>query len=316
MPAHSADDALERLKGIRREFTAFCEAQGAVSEADTRVKVIDRLLVDVCCWPEGEIIREERVDRGYMDYCLKFLERPFIAVEAKREGIPFVFPVGHSQRRLKLSGSLLSRAEIKDVVNQVRGYCDDEGIRYAIATNGNAWIVFRAIREDMPWREGTARIFPNLDYIIDNFTDFWNLLSYEAILSGSLEAEFGLSKRPTRELVRVVDQLYNADVPLQRNRLHAQLYPLLKAVFEDIADQDALEILQACYVHSVSLKIVADDLNFVITDSIPRFLKHEGAEPVQQGTVDAGRFGTAMAEAVTSSGGQLGTLENKTSPLL
>jgi hypothetical protein len=41
-----------------------------------------------------------------------------------------------------------------------------------------------------------------------------------------------------RQLLRVVDRLYNADLPLQRNRLHAQLHPLIQTIFQDLADQD------------------------------------------------------------------------------
>lgn len=295
MPQKTADEALERLREIRAEFSAFCEANGAVTEADTRAKLINKILVEVCGWPEGDLTREQHVRRGYMDYCLKVLERPFITVEAKREGVPFVFPTGSANKWLRLSGTILTRADVRDAILQVRGYCDDQGIRYAIATNGYAWILFRAIREDMPWRDGMARVFATLDEVIEHFTDFWNLLSYEALVTGSLEAEFGSPRRPARQLLRVVDRLYNADVPLQRNRLHAQLHPLIKAIFEDIADQDAVEILQECYVHSASLRIVADDLNFVITDSIPRFLRDQGAEPVRQAPDDAGGFGEAVA---------------------
>lgn len=54
MVATSPDDSLEKLKGITAEFSAFCEAHGAVTEADTRAKVSDRILTEVCGWPELE----------------------------------------------------------------------------------------------------------------------------------------------------------------------------------------------------------------------------------------------------------------------
>ena len=298
------DSALSLLKQIIQEFAPFVAERGSVSEADTRVKLIDKILLQVCGWPENAIAREEHVDSGRIDYSLVVQARRYIAIEAKREGIAFTFPET-SSRTLKLSGSLLTDKEIQKAIVQVRGYCDDAGIRYAIATNGYAWIVFRAIREDVPWRDGNARIFPSLDYIRDNFTDFWNLLSFDAIQRGSLDEEFGTSRRTPRKLDRVVDRLFNADLPLQRNRLHAQLHPLIQTIFEDIAIQDPVEILQSCYVHAESLRIVAKDLNTVITDAIPEFLKQQGAEPVHQSAEDAGRFGTAISEALTSRAGQL-----------
>jgi hypothetical protein len=298
------DLALDSLRAIVKEFAAFVAEKGAASEADTRVKLIDRILVQVCGWPEESLTREQHVESGFIDYVLCIGTRPYVTVEAKREGVSFVFPET-SSKTLKLSGPLLTDKAISQAIKQVRSYCDDAGVRYAIATNGYAWVVFRAIREDMPWREGNARIFPSLEYIEQNFTDFWNLLSFETIQRGSLDEEFGASRRIPRKLIRVVDRLFNAELPLQRNRLHAQLHPIIERIFEDIAAQEPVEILDSCYVHAASLKIVAQDLNVVITDAIPEFLRAQGAEPLIQGADNAGSFGTAIAEALTNRTGQL-----------
>jgi hypothetical protein len=200
---------------------------------------------------------------------------------------------------------LITDSAIKEAVEQVRQYCDDAGIRYAVVTNGYGWIIFRAIREDLPWREGRARIFPTPQYIEDNFTEFWNLLALESIERGCLDDEFGPSTKVPRKLHRVVDRLFNADLPLERNRLHAQLHPLIQTIFQDIADQDPVEILQSCYVHAASLKIVATDLNTVIVDAIPKFLLQQGTEEIQQESTDAGSFGAAIAKAPKSRPGQL-----------
>jgi hypothetical protein len=237
------DIALESLKQLKAEFAALVEARGDINEADTRANLIDKILIQVCGWPEADVHREVHTDRGYLDYTLAIRRRPHVAVEAKREGKPFVLPVTTS-KSLKLSGALMTSPNVKDAINQVRGYCDDSGIRYAVATNGYAWIIFRAIREDMPWREGNARIFPSLEDIESNFSEFWNLLSYEAIQSGSFDSEFGTTLRAPRKMYRVIDRLFNSDLPLQRNRLHVQLHPLIQTIFQDIAEQDPLEILK------------------------------------------------------------------------
>jgi hypothetical protein len=301
----AADEAIEALRAIKREFTEFCALNGNVTEADTRAKVIDRLLREVCDWPEAAISREQHVERGYMDYVLTVSQRKFVVVEAKREGVPFVLPVEMTATSLKLSGTLLTHSAVREAIVQVRGYCDDAGVRYAVATNEYAWIVFRALRDDSPWRDGQALLFRSLDYIIDNFTSFWNLLSYPAVVAGSLDDAFGLSNRAPRQLHRVVNRLFNSDLPLQRNKYHAQLDPLISTVFEDIADQDAIEILQSCYVHYASLRVVAEDLNLVIRDSIPQFLKDEGAISVAHGAADAGPFGEAVSEALSGGHGEL-----------
>ena len=300
------DQALDALREISAAFSSFTAERGRVSETDTRVKVIDRILTDVLGWPEGAISREDHIGSGYVDYILRLQGRPYLAVEAKREGEAFVLPLSsRPTRHMRIDGSLATDAAIRAAINQVRGYCDDGAIRYAIATNGYTWIVFRAIREDIPWKKGQARVFESLGDIESSFTEFWNLLSYEALSRGSLDAEFSTQNRAPRNLLRVVDRLFNADLPLQRNRLHAQLHPLLTTIFEDIADQDAIEILQSCYVHSQSLQIVADDINVIITDTIPQFLANQGARDIWQGPADAGNFGIVLAGAIPAPRGQL-----------
>jgi hypothetical protein len=303
------DTAFEELKQINEAFAVFRAGRGSVSEADTRAKVIDKILTDVCFWPEGAIAREERADSGLIDYSLSVQTRRFVVVEAKKEGVSFSFP-DSIHKNLKLSGPVLTDTNVAAAITQVRRYCDDLGIRYAVATNGYAWLVFRAIREDLPWREGYVRVFPSLEYIEEHFTEFWNLLSYEAVVSGSLDTEFGSRLVTPRRLGRVLDSLYNADVPLHRNRLHSQLYPLIQAVFENIADQEPPEILKSCYVHTGSLRIVVQDLNTVITDAIPQFLLAQGAEPVHQSANTAGDFGAAVEQvlAVEELHNELGQL--------
>jgi predicted type IV restriction endonuclease len=272
----NADDALATFQVIMTEFSAFADASGAVTEADTRAKLIDRILKEVCGWPEAGVTRETHVDRGYVDYILTEAGRKLIAVEAKREGLPFVLPAGLTHRQYKLDGALVTDREVGNAINQVRGYCDDGGIRYAIATNGYAWIIFRAVREDMPWRKGTAIVFRSFSDIENNFTAFWNLLSYEAIARGSLHEEFGNRLRVSRNLHRVITRLFNADLPLRRNRLNTALQPLIKLIFENIADQHQLEILQSCYVHSNTVRLASEYLHNLITEPIPQFLHEEG----------------------------------------
>lgn len=297
---------IDVLKELAIDFAGFRDGRGRVSEADTRAKVIDRILKEVLQWPEHAMSREDHVHSGFIDYTLRVRDRQYVAVEAKREGVTFSLPTDRAaHRRLRLDGALTSDQSTKDAIDQVRRYCDDEGIRYGIATNGYCWIVFRAIREDLPWRKGRARLFRSLEYIEEQFTDFWNLLSYDAICAGSLDAEFGAPNRQPRRLDRVTQRLFNADLPLQRNRLHAQLHPLITRIFENIADQDQIEILQGCYVYSQSLRIVAEDLNLIITDAIPQFLRDQDTQPIRQGEDNAGDFGIALAEAMPTKHGQL-----------
>jgi hypothetical protein len=68
MSTLTPDQALEALKRIRAEFDAFIVSDGAATEADTRAKLVDRVLKEVCGWAESAISREPHVESGYIDY--------------------------------------------------------------------------------------------------------------------------------------------------------------------------------------------------------------------------------------------------------
>jgi hypothetical protein len=305
MPEFTVDQALDRFRSLCISFKDFCSKHGKITEADTRANIIDKIICEVLVWPEDAIRREVHVERGYIDYHLSINGKEFIVIEAKKEGTCFDFPTGNNQRSYKLSGALMTSGEIKKAILQARGYCDDAGIRYAVATNGYAWITFRAIREDKPWKEGHAVVFDSWEAVTENFTSFWNLLSYYAVSNGALDEAFGSKLKVDKQYNRVLGMLYNADLPLQRNRLHNELHPIIKTIFEDIADQDHLEILKSCYVHTESLKIVAHDLDLAITDEVPAFLKKEGIRTIQQSDAHAGHFGDSIEASIESDRGQL-----------
>jgi energy-coupling factor transporter ATP-binding protein EcfA2 len=66
-----------------------------------------------------------------------------------------------------------------------------------------------------------------------------------------------------------------------------------------------VDLLRSCYVHDKSLRIVVEDLNVVITDSIPKPLVSEGAQVLTQSDLDAGAFGTNLENAVRDRKGEL-----------
>lgn len=98
MVHHSVDESLKLLEGIISDFRSFLQRRGAASETDTRVKCIDRVLKEVCQWPEEAISREDAVESGHTDYQLRIRGVSTIAVEAKREGTSFVLPLNVSGR--------------------------------------------------------------------------------------------------------------------------------------------------------------------------------------------------------------------------
>jgi len=304
---NSLDNSIENLRNILTELSSFVESKGTVGETDTRVKVIDRILKEVLMWPEQLLSREDHVTgerNGFTDYQVKLYDRPYIAIEAKREGVVFELPT-RTFRQIKISTLLQGTNNISSAIKQVRGYCDDLGIRFGIATNGYSWVIFRALRDDMSWRDGSATIFYSLNDIIDNFTEYWNLMSFDSITQGSLERQSSQIFLPTKSQVRIIDKLFNSDNPLERNRLHGQLDKFISAFFQDIADKSELNILDSCYVYSKNTENTYQSLDYLIKDSLPKFLRNEGTVEVITGPKSAGTFQDKMRNAVGSQRGEL-----------
>ena len=301
------DEALSNISKIFEDFSEFCSKSGKVSEADTRSKIIDRILVEGLGWDEKDISREGPIVRGYFDYCISHNGRNLFVVEAKREGIPFVIPKTlWTKRKFRLNGAIKTNKEIQEAIEQVQHYCVEVACRYAVATNGYSWIVFRALRDDIPWRKGDCIIFPSAGEIKRNFTDFWNLLAKDSVLSGSLDSSFSKDILRPRNFFRPTQYLRNPDAPLIRNAYHTQLNPFVENIFRDIGEEGQIEILLKCYVYGKSLQIVDQDLKLLVEDSIPRFLKNDGTvETAPTKKFDTGEMASQVSKSLKNDYGSL-----------
>lgn len=78
-----------------------------------------------------------------------------------------------------VGGHVLRYAQ--DGISQAVDYCTDLGTSYAVVTDGNSWIFFRATRTDgLPPKEGKAIIFPCFDAVVSDFSTFYELLAFYA----------------------------------------------------------------------------------------------------------------------------------------
>lgn len=304
----TADAALEAVSRIYTEFGRFVQMHGEVSEADTRAKVIERIIREALAWPEPAIRREEPIVHGFLDYTLTQAGRPALVVEAKRAGKTFEVPANYGRtHRYKLNGAIRSERELYRAIEQAQTYCVERAVTDAVVTNGYAWIVYRALRKDLPWREGYALVFPSARYILDNFTQFWNLLSYDAIAVGSLDRALASGLGVPKAQFRVLSYYRpaDADAPLARNSLHTPLHAFVETVFRDIAEPDQEEQLRLCYVRDQSVETIDHDLKTVIRDSMPQFAREDGALPLVPGPNDAGFLGVEVSRAARLDDGSV-----------
>jgi hypothetical protein len=82
---NAIDPAFDRLQMLEPELKAALAARP--NEADTRLKVLDRILFEVLEWKRDAVFAEPPTDSGYIDYLLTIGERRgAMVIEAKRNG--------------------------------------------------------------------------------------------------------------------------------------------------------------------------------------------------------------------------------------
>lgn len=190
------------------------------NEAETRHKVIERILKEVLGWTDDDISYEERCSEDgktrFADYILRTATTSLI-VEAKKAGAAFALPTKHKSAKL---GGVLREGEVGDAIRQVRDYSRTKHIPFAVVTNGSAWIIFPSLRTDeVPFEETQARIFYDLREIQKRFVEFWELLSRERVSEGNLEHEL-LSPERTQTARRILSLVNEPGFRLGRNALY------------------------------------------------------------------------------------------------
>ncbi len=221
------------------------------NEAETRLKLIDRIFFELLGWSHDDVTVEERVteDSGlaYTDYVFRTANTAFI-VEAKRVGQTFK-SVG-DMRRSKLTGNLV-KGQSGDAIKQVRDYCRQKSIQFAVATNGAQWVVFPAVRTDqVSFANSSAIIFDSLATVLgQEFDDFYELLSRDAVINGHLELELlGRSEDQIEE--RRLNAFYGSTGRSKRNPIYPLIQDAITEAFTDsIIDKDD-QLLEKCYVPS------------------------------------------------------------------
>lgn len=244
------DLAHQRFKELREEIATY--ASSVHTETDTRMKVVDRVFVEVLQWPHVEILNEPPTPSGFADYAFLVNGRTRLIVEAKRDARSFGCEGRQTARGYKISGGAFTSADVREGIAQGIRYCGEKSAELACVTNGREWIVFRGSRlgDGIDIRDGMAFIFPNLVEIEDNFTLFYNLLSYESAAKSGFRPYFQEAEgQPIRMTVfhRSLRSPGSARF-LPVESLSADLDRVLGTFFRRLTGEHDPELLDACFV--------------------------------------------------------------------
>jgi hypothetical protein len=244
------DKAFDGLTSIASELRDAL--RDGVTEQDTRLQVIDRFLTTVLGWPHNSIRTEVNANSRFADYALMDDSNRCLGVlEAKKTGVLTVDTASQRKTDAKLGGRVLRPA--MDGISQAMDYCADLGTAYAIVTDGNTWIFFRATRTDgLPPKEGRAIIFPNFTAVIDDFSTFYELLAPSSVSQklhlARLSAVEALLSRPreARHFIRPSDEARL----LPRTELGRDVAEVFNRFFAGISSEQDAEMRHICFVET------------------------------------------------------------------
>jgi len=254
------------------------------SEADTRSKIIDPILKECLNWQCDDIFRGEYAKPGFVDYVLKIGNRNVLVIEAKKEGYSFKLPITFGfLRDYTLGGVLKKEKNIAETIEQARRYCSDKGVRFGAITNGDQFIIFEAEKPGKDWTEGNCKVFYNFDDIKRHIMDFWNLLSKDAVESGSLINTLSKGSEPLN-FIKPVDDIRFKNEIQPRNELHRYMNPIINHTFKEMTRQQDIEMLKECYVLETEFEEASNSLRSYIVQGLKSF------KEIKQGEEHAGVF--------------------------
>lgn len=238
-----------------------------LSESDTRSKLIDYLTINILGWEEKDIHREGHVDSGFYDYKISIAGFTII-LEAKKQFNDFVLP---TTKKRKTKFNTIYK-ENKEVIDQIRDYLDDLGCDLGIITNGRQFIIGKFKNTNgIPWKENYCIIFNSLAEIKNQFVEFWNNFSKEAIIENG---GINLLQIDQVEYVKtILSTIPEKDNEITRNDIASKIAPLIGKVFGEIFNNDDynddIEFIKECYVENKEVIKNKAELNGIFSDDAP-----------------------------------------------
>ncbi len=255
---YTAEDAARQLEQLLVQD--IVESLHEANEANTRTRLIDRIL-EILGWSRDEFNPELATTTGdYTDYRLSIDGVHRLIVEAKKIGR--IESLKKPLRKTLYDNGYLHKncdPEMTALIAQCQKYSDACGIRYAVATTGDIWIILVNFMDGVEWTKLRAVVFHSLQDVYDRFDEFYNLISRDAVTRNSLQDRFSYLTPQPRYAIRPQDVRSSSSViQTASNR------QVIEAFFEhfmgDITHPDQASLLEECYVADHNINEYSRDL--------------------------------------------------------
>ena len=262
--SNTIEIAFERFSKLVPSIEA--ELKNGSNEADTRLKVLDRILFEVLDWKHEAVFVEPYTASGYIDYLLTVGERRgALIIEAKRAGHLAPATKGEEVIPVSLNGTVVK--PLHSGIQQAMRYALEKGVAMAAVTDGNTWLFFKASRTDgIPPMEGKGLLFPNLKSVISNYTTFVELLNVGAILDRRNLAHLNHAEGmviPDAEQHHYVMKPDDA-IMRRRDALASDVALLFSQFFSRLSNEKDREMLRQCFVETAESRTADFELEKII----------------------------------------------------
>jgi len=291
------------LKSLARDF----EKEGLEAkrnEATTRLHLINRLLFECLGWERTNCSSEDSHDGQYADYTL-YVQKPrrALIVEAKKQGIYFELPAGHTKLEYPLTSLQRDDARVFKAVAQAVEYCQRRGVPIGAVCNGHQVVCFLASRVDgAPPLEGKAIVFDSFESMTRNFFQLWQYLSKSGVSERKLSARLLGDETPVLP-ARLATTVYPYPGFKNRNKLQTELQTLSDLVIEDISKDRDLEpeFIKECYCSSGALSQYATVSKSILEQRYAALFDEEYDHPGVEAVTDKKGITSEMVAASLSS---------------
>ncbi len=276
----SIDSAFQALEKIIDEVKEYDET--IFTEQDNRVKIIDRVLVEVLGYGYDQFITEPLSGEKYIDYKILLNGIGKLIIEAKRDGIEFEIDSSYSGRAFNLNGPVFSNKEIQSGLNQTIYYAAQESVELGCLTNGRTWIIFRANRLGDGKRvlDGKGFLFGSLEGVKNEFKLFYELLSPKAITELNYRAIFQEAEGNAIRTKEFAEALVTEDsLAIYKGNQHSADFDRVMATFfSKLTGDNDPEMINECFVETKQSQAAEYQLTRISEDLLARIKTIETIE--------------------------------------
>lgn len=278
MTAEWIDASFAVFSRIRADLEAACEA--GLNESDVRLRVIDRMLIEVLGWDRENIRTEQSSLEGYLDYLLLGQgNRGQMVIEAKRAGLLQPDTANKNRAVLSLKGPVLKPLET--AVKQAISYSSTCGVPFSAVSDGSSWLFFRSSRIDgVSPLDGKAILFPDLQSLSDNFPEFYELGSYRGLIERTNQVRLNRveGQSPQLEEQQFIVSPSDRAKMLARSDEAKDAALLFKQFFSKLSDSGDREMLRECFADTPQSDTADYDMQKIVEKLVNTMVAIETSE--------------------------------------